>query len=95
MDQRRLEYFLAVVEEGGVTRAAGRLHVAQPSLSQALKTLEAELGLELFHRVGRRLRLSAAGEAFVGPARQVLRRSVTGPSGHDTCSRCRIIGSSG
>ncbi len=73
MDQRRLEYFLAVVEEGGVTRAAGRLHVAQPSLSQALKTLEAELGLELFHRVGRRLRLSAAGEAFVGPARQVLR----------------------
>jgi LysR family transcriptional regulator, carnitine catabolism transcriptional activator len=73
MDQRRLEYFLAVVEDGGVTRAAGRLHVAQPSLSQALKTLEAELGLELFHRVGRRLRLSAAGEAFVGPARQILR----------------------
>jgi DNA-binding transcriptional LysR family regulator len=73
MDQRRLEYFLAVVEEGGVTRAAKRLHVAQPSLSQALRTLETELGLELFHRVGRRLQLSAAGEAFVGPARQVLR----------------------
>src|SRR3984885_4304216 len=73
MDQRRLEYFLAVVEEGGVTRAAGRLHVAQPSLSQALKTLESELGLELFDRVGRRLRLCAAGDAFVGPARQVLR----------------------
>jgi LysR family transcriptional regulator, carnitine catabolism transcriptional activator len=78
MDQRRLEYFLAVVEEGGVTRAAGRLHVAQPSLSQALKTLEAELGLELFHRVGRRLRLSAAGEAFVGPARQILRAMAEG-----------------
>ncbi|HTX11238.1 MAG TPA: LysR substrate-binding domain-containing protein [Solirubrobacteraceae bacterium] len=73
MDQRRLEYFLAVVEEGGVTRAAATLHVAQPSLSQALKTLETELGLELFHRVGRRLRLSSAGEAFVGPARQILR----------------------
>jgi LysR family transcriptional regulator, carnitine catabolism transcriptional activator len=78
MDQRRLEYFLAVVEEGGVTRAAGRLHVAQPSLSQALKTLEAELGLELFHRVGRGLRLSAAGEAFVGPARQILRAMAEG-----------------
>ena len=73
MDQRRLEYFLTVVEEGGVTRAARALHVAQPSLSQALKTLESELGMELFDRVGRRLRLSAAGEAFVGPARQVLR----------------------
>jgi DNA-binding transcriptional LysR family regulator len=73
MDQRRLEYFLTVVEEGGVTRAARTLHVAQPSLSQALKTLESELGMKLFDRVGRRLRLSAAGEAFVGPARQVLR----------------------
>jgi DNA-binding transcriptional LysR family regulator len=73
MDQRRLEYFLTVVEEGGVTRAARTLHVAQPSLSQALKTLESELGIELFDRVGRGLRLSAAGDAFVGPARQVLR----------------------
>jgi LysR family transcriptional regulator, carnitine catabolism transcriptional activator len=73
MDERRLHYFLAVVDEGGVTRAAKRLHVAQPTLSQALRTLETELGSELFQRVGRRVRLSAAGEAFVGPARQALR----------------------
>jgi DNA-binding transcriptional LysR family regulator len=73
MDERRLQYFLAVVDEGGVTRAAKRLHVAQPSLSQALRALETELGSELFQRVGRRVRLSAAGEAFVGPARQALR----------------------
>ncbi len=73
MDNRRVLYFLTTVDEGGVTRAARRLHVAQPSLSQALRSLEAELGVELFHRVGRGLRLSAAGEAFVGPARQVLR----------------------
>lgn len=73
MDERRLRYFLAVVEDGGVTRAARRLHVAQPSLSQALRTLERELGTELFHRVGRGLRLTAAGEALVGPARQTLR----------------------
>ena len=59
--------------EGGVTRAAGRLHVAQPSLSQALRALESELGVELFHRVGRGLRLSPAGEALLGPARQILR----------------------
>jgi LysR family transcriptional regulator, carnitine catabolism transcriptional activator len=73
MDERRLRFFLAVVEAGGVTTAAARLHVAQPSLSQALRTFEAELGVELFHRVGRGLRLSSAGEALVGPARQVLR----------------------
>lgn len=73
MDDRRLRYFLTVVEEGSVTGAARRLHVAQPSLSQALRAFESELGVELFHRVGRGLRLSAAGEALIGPARQVLR----------------------
>jgi DNA-binding transcriptional LysR family regulator len=73
MDERRLRYFLAVAEEGGVTRAAERLQIAQPSLSQALRAFEAELDVELFHRVGRGMRLSSAGEQLVGPARQVLR----------------------
>lgn len=73
MDERRLKYFLAVVEEGTVTRAAEKLHVAQPSLSQALRAFETELGVQLFHRVGRGLRLSTAGEALVGPARQIQR----------------------
>lgn len=73
MDERKLRYFLAVVEEGSVTRAASRLHVAQPSLSQALRALESELGAELLHRVGRGVRLSSAGEQFIGPARQALR----------------------
>jgi LysR family transcriptional regulator, carnitine catabolism transcriptional activator len=73
MDERRLRYFLAVVEDGSVTGAAARLRVAQPSLSQAVRRLEAELGVALFHRVGRGIRLSAAGEALVGPSRQVLR----------------------
>ncbi len=72
MDEKRLRYFLAVVEDGSVTRAASRLHVAQPSLSQTLRALEGELGVELFHRVGRGLRLSAAGHALIGPAREVL-----------------------
>jgi LysR family transcriptional regulator, carnitine catabolism transcriptional activator len=72
MDERRLRYFLAVVDEGSVTLAANRQRVAQPSLSQALRGLEAELGVELFHRAGRGLRLSAAGAALVGPARQAL-----------------------
>jgi LysR family carnitine catabolism transcriptional activator len=62
-----------VVDQGGVTLAAQELHVAQPSLSQTIRSLERELGVALFHRVGRRLVLSAAGEALLGPARQVLR----------------------
>ncbi len=73
MDERKLRYFLAVVDEGSVTRAADRLRVAQPSLSQALRALESELEVQLFHRVGRGVRLSAAGETLVGPARQILR----------------------
>jgi DNA-binding transcriptional LysR family regulator len=73
MDDRRLRYFVAVVDEGGVTRAARRLHVAQPSLSEALRAFETELGVRLFDRVGRGVRLSAAGQALIGPARQILR----------------------
>jgi len=73
MDERRLSYFLAVVDEGSVTRAAQRLRVAQPSLSQALRAFESELGVQLFYRVGRGLRLSTAGEALIGPARQIQR----------------------
>lgn len=73
MDERRLEHFLAIVEEGGMTRAARRLHIAQPSLSQSLAALERELEVALFERVGRGLRLSAAGRALIGPARQALR----------------------
>jgi LysR family carnitine catabolism transcriptional activator len=73
MDLRRLRLFLAVVDEGGFTRAAAAVHVSQPSVSQAIRELEAELGTPLFHRVGRGVRLTAAGEALVGPARQVLR----------------------
>jgi LysR family transcriptional regulator, carnitine catabolism transcriptional activator len=72
MDERKLRCFLAVVDEGTVTRAATRLHVAQPSLSQTLRALERELGVALFHRAGRGLRLSSAGQALIGPAREVL-----------------------
>jgi DNA-binding transcriptional LysR family regulator len=78
MDLRRLRLFLAVVEGGGMTRAAEAEHVSQPSVSQAIRELEAELGTDLFHRVGRRVLLTAAGEALVEPARQVLRDVETG-----------------
>ncbi len=73
MELRQFEYFLAVVDHGGMNRAAAALRVAQPSLSQAVRRLEAELGTELFHRVGRGLVLAPAGEALVGSARLILR----------------------
>jgi len=78
MDVRRLRLFLAVVDGGGMTRAAEAEHVSQPSVSQAVRELETELGTPLFHRVGRRVVLTAAGEALVEPARQVLRDVETG-----------------
>lgn len=72
MDLRQLRYFLAVVDEGGVHRAAMALFVAQPSVSQALRVLEKDLGATLFHRTGRSLTLTAAGEALIPAAREVM-----------------------
>lgn len=73
MDARQLEYFLAIVDHGGFSKAAVALHVAQPSLSQAMAKLEADLGVTLFHRVGRGVVLSEAGAELLGPSRRVLR----------------------
>ncbi len=78
MDLRRLTYFLAVVDHGGFTAAADEVDVSQPALSLAVKELERELGVRLFDRVGRRVQVTAAGRALVGPARQALRDVETG-----------------
>src|SRR5947209_4254395 len=74
MDLRQLEYVVGIVDHGGFTRAADALHVSQPSLSHGIRTLERELGVDLFHRLGRQVVLTAAGEAIVDPARHVLRQ---------------------
>ena len=63
MDARQLEYFLAIVDHDGFGRAAQHLHIAQPSLSQAIANLERELGIQLFHRIGRGVVLSTGGRA--------------------------------
>ncbi|MFT4084401.1 MAG: LysR family transcriptional regulator [Nocardioides sp.] len=73
MERRQLEFFLAIAEAGSFTRAAGRLNIAQPSLSYAIRSLEHELGVELFERHGRGARLTPAGAALVRPARHSLR----------------------
>jgi LysR family transcriptional regulator, carnitine catabolism transcriptional activator len=77
MDLRQVGYVLAVVDEGGFTRGARAAHVAQPSLSQAVRAVERELGVELFQRAGRRVHLTAAGVAFVDAARAVVRDVAT------------------
>ena len=73
MDLRGLGYVVAIVDEGGFGRAAGALGVTQPTLSHTVKALENELGTPLFHRLGRSVTPTPAGEALLGPARQALR----------------------
>jgi DNA-binding transcriptional LysR family regulator len=72
MELRQLEYFVAVTEEGGFTRAAARLHVAQPGVSAQIRQLERELGQPLFDRSGRTVRLTEAGETVLPYARAAL-----------------------
>lgn len=69
---RLLRYFVAVAEEGQFTLAAAKLHVSQPSLSQAISSLEAELSLELLERHARGVRLTRDGEIFLEKARAAL-----------------------
>nr|WP_112474151.1 LysR substrate-binding domain-containing protein [Streptomyces sp. ST1020] len=73
MDIRQLEYFLAIVDHGGFHRAATASYVSQPSLSQAVRALERDLGTDLFQRIGRRAVLTEAGRALIGPAREAVR----------------------
>jgi LysR family cyn operon transcriptional activator len=72
IELRHLRYFLAVAETAHFTRAAEKLHVTQPTLSQQIRQLEGQLDLELFDRVGRSVKLTAAGETLLPHARKVL-----------------------
>src|SRR5256885_1016094 len=72
MELRHLRYFVAVAEQLGFARAARRLHVAQPALSKQIRDLEAELGVTLFGRLPRGIRLTRAGEAYRSEDRNAL-----------------------
>ena len=73
VDLRRLRYFVAVAEERHFGRAAARLHVSTPPLSQRIRELERDLGVQLFERTSRRVALTPAGERLLVEARDVLR----------------------
>ena len=74
IELRQLRYFLAVAESENLTRAAERCGVSQPAISQQVQVLEELLGVQLLSRIGKRVRLTEAGQAFADRARLVLRR---------------------
>lgn len=72
MELRHVRYFVAVAEERHFGHAAERLHMAQPPLSRQIMLLEQEIGVQLFERTKRRVRLTPAGESFLVKARQLM-----------------------
>lgn len=72
MDMRQLRYFYTIAQEGQITRAAKKLHMAQPPLSQSLKALETELEVKLLERNGRKMELTKAGMVLYKKAKNIF-----------------------
>ena len=96
MEFRTLHYFLTVAHERNITRAAEKLHMAQPPLTRQIKQLEGELGVTLFHRGGRQLRLTEEGRFLQQQGAEILQLlekttqqlKQMGPEEHGTLSLC-------
>lgn len=75
LELRQLRYFLAVADELNFSRAAERLHIAQPALSAQIRSLETQLGTKLFSRTTRKVDLTPAGELLLADARDIVERA--------------------
>lgn len=75
MKLSQLQYFQAVCKYNNVTRAAEELHITQPSVSNAIRELEAEFGVNLFHRLNKRLTLTKEGDCFLAGVNEILKKS--------------------
>ena len=75
MTLQQLRYIVAVAETGTITEAADKLFISQPSLTNAIRELEKEMKILIFHRTKKGIRLSKEGEDFLGYARQVLEQA--------------------
>ena len=88
MNLRHLRAFATIVDVGGVARAALRLHLSQPALSRQIHALEADLGVPLFDRVGRRVQLTSQGEDLLRRSRRLLAEADSlGERAHELKSR--------
>jgi LysR family cyn operon transcriptional activator len=72
VDLRHVRAFVAIADAGGFARATARLHLSQPAISRQISALEAELGVRLFDRVGRRVHLTSEGEDMLRRGRRLL-----------------------
>lgn len=77
MELKQIEYFLQLAQTQHLSQTADILHIAQPTLSKSLKSLERELGTPLFDRVGNRLHLNDSGERFYANAKQAMQLLTT------------------
>ena len=75
MTLKQLRYAVVVADVGNITEAAGKLFIAQPSLTSAIRELESEYGIQIFNRSNRGIEVTAEGEEFLGYARQVLEQA--------------------
>ena len=74
METQLLRAFLTVADQQSVSKAAERLHLTQPAISKQVQSLESQLGIALFDRIGRRLNLTEAGRIFMPRAQAILQQ---------------------
>jgi LysR family transcriptional regulator, cyn operon transcriptional activator len=75
MNLRQLQTLITIADAGGFAGAAGRLNLSQPAASRQIQALEAELGVLMFDRIGRRLQLTAEGQDIVRRGRRLLQEA--------------------